>query len=290
MKAIQHARWDLQPEKDIQESAIDHLEQGNILFFPELCFQLTEVEKSYLTPSIGDPKKKNISYNIHKDTLSGCVREQEGLKKMIRRYSESSKNFIEMLFPHYKSGLIQGKTSFRPFEISSRKTSYRKDDTRLHVDSFPSNPTGGTRILRVFTNINHEGKPRVWKTGESFESVLDNMLSRVRPPLPGSAFLLKLFGITKSLRTPYDHYMLNIHNAMKKDIHYQNTVFQQEVMFPAGSSWIVFTDQVSHAVLPKKGQHLLEQTFHIPVTLMKYEERSPLRSLEKRLNRKLSFF
>lgn len=290
MKSFETARWDVQPEKEVQNNAIKYLEEGNVLFFPMLPFQLTEAEKSYLTPAVGDPKKKNISYDIHKDKLSGTLlQDPEGLKKMIRRYAEHSRHFLEMLFPHYKKGLIQGKTSFRPFEISSRATSYRKDDTRLHVDSFPSNPTGGTRILRVFTNINHEGKPRIWKTGEPFEAVVDKILPKVSHPLPGYAHLLRLFGITKALRTPYDHYMLHIHNAMKKDDHYQQTVSHQEAIFPPGASWIVFTDQVSHAVLPKKGQHVLEQTFHIPVTSMQNAETSPLRVLERRLKKKLSF-
>lgn len=288
VKSFEIARWDVEPVKEVQNNAIHYLEQGNVLFLPRLSFHLNEQEKVFLTQSVGDPKKKNISYNIHSDQLSGsCLFDQYDLKKMIRRYAEYSKQFLEMLLPQYKKGLIQGKTSYRPFEISSRATSYRKDDTRLHIDSFPSNPTGGARILRVFTNINHEGKPRVWKTGELFEDVVDKMLSRVPKPFPGYANVLNWIGITKSLRTPYDHYMLHIHNAMKKDTYYQKTVTQEEVIFPSGTSWIVFSDQVSHAVLPKKGQYVLEQTFHIPVTSMQNEATSPLRILERKLKKKL---
>jgi hypothetical protein len=90
--------------------------------------------------------------------------------------------------------------SFRPVEIAGRKSSYRKDDTLLHVDSFPSNPTRGQRILRVFTNINQEGKPRVWRTGEPFEAVAAKMVPQISPPLFGLAPpLLKLLKITKGL-------------------------------------------------------------------------------------------
>jgi len=31
-------------------------------------------------------------------------------------------------------------TSYRPFDVDRRKLSWRRDDTRLHVDAFPSNP------------------------------------------------------------------------------------------------------------------------------------------------------
>jgi hypothetical protein len=289
VKAFEIAKWDLNPEKDVQTSAIEHLEGGNVLFFPMLPFHLTDQEKAFLTPSIGDPKKKNISYNIQKDALSGTLlneEERRPLKGMIRRFAEQSTSFLEKLIPHYKKDLIWGKTSFRPFEISGRTVaSNRKDDTLLHVDSFPSNPTGGTRILRIFTNINHENKPRIWKTGEPFEAVAEKMLSRVGAPIPGYSQLLNLLGITKSLRTSYDHYMLQIHNAMKKDQHYQNTVSQEEVIFPPGTSWMVFTDQVSHAAL--KGQHVLEQTYHIPVTSLQNEATAPLRVLERRLKKRL---
>ena len=47
---------------------------------------------------------------------------------------------------------------------------------------------------------------------------------------------------------------------------------------PAHATWIVFTDAVGDAVLA--GQHLLEQTFYLPVTAMHDEGKAPLRVLE----------
>ena len=49
--------------------------------------------------------------------------------------------------------------------------------------------------------------------------------------------------------------------------------------FPAGSTWIAFTDGVSHAAMA--GQYQLEQTFLLPVEAMQKPERSPLRILER---------
>jgi hypothetical protein len=280
--------WKEPIEKKVQEKAIQALENGSVLYFPSLPFTLDHEELRLLSPIYCDPKSKNISYDIHKDLLKGAIctdKEATVLQGMIKRYALSARQFLETLIPHYIPTLIQAKTSFRPVEISGRKSSYRKDDSRLHVDSFPSNPTHGERILRVFTNINPEGKSRVWRLGEPFEDVVEKMVPRVSAPIPLLASLYQWLGITKSYRTPYDHYMLNIHDTMKGDEHYQKTVPQIEVKFPPGSSWIVFTDQVSHAAM--SGQHVLEQTFHLPVRGIKNGGKNPLKVLEKRFNKTL---
>src|SRR5262249_3391489 len=97
--------------------------------------------------------------------------------------------------------------------------------------------------------------------------------------------LLKLLRITKSYRTLYDHYMLHIHDKMKADENYQCNADQQELRFPPGCTWIVQTDQVSHAAMA--GQFLLEQTFNLPINAMQEETKSPLRILERLLNKPL---
>jgi len=107
----------------------------------------------------------------------------------------------------------------------------------------------------------------------------------VSKPLPGSAWLMKSVGITKGVRTPYDHVMLNIHDTMKSRDDYQRDAVQNEFHFPPGSTWIVYTDQVSHAAMG--GQHLFEQTFYLPVHAMADEAKSPLRVLERTLRRAL---
>jgi hypothetical protein len=272
----------------VQEQAVNALEGGSVLYFPSLPFFLNDEEKIFLSPEILDPKSKNISYDERKDRLGGAIFSDEKsgrLKEMLKRYAQQSRQLLENLIPHYVPNLIQAKTSFRPVEIFGRKTSYRKDDTLLHVDSFPSSPTKGQRILRVFTNINHEGKSRVWRVGEPFSDVVQKIAPKVSHPIFGVAHLLKALKITKECRTPYDHYMLHIHNVMKGDPHYQKTVPQEDLQFPPGSSWIVYTDQVSHAAM--SGQHVLEQTFHMPVDGLNDPSTSPLKVLERYFNKSL---
>jgi hypothetical protein len=288
LHTIPTAYWSDTLPTDQQPSAIDHLETGGILFFPKLEFLLDEHEQRFLAPQYVCAKTKNVSFTPSTKELRGANASPEELGKLqylLQRYSQHAKQLMDAVVPHYKNNLMIGRTSFRPAEISHRKTSYRKDDKRLHVDAFPASPNQGLRILRVFTNINPYAQDRVWRVGESFEKVAQQFLPRVPRQLPGSAPLLKLLKITKSYRTEYDHIMLQIHDRMKGDLDYQKNAQQQEIRFAPKTSWIVATDQVSHAAM--SGQYVLEQTFYLPVAAMKDEQRSPLRILEKLCRRKL---
>lgn len=271
----------------VQQEALSALEQGKVVYFPHLPFKLNPEELNFLSPHIVDPKSKNISYDIHKDKLGGSLckgDEAQKLKEMLKRYAILSRNFMESLFPHYKEHLNQARTSFRPVEIAGRKSSYRKDDTLLHVDSFPSTPVKGKRIMRFFTNINPD-KPRVWRLGEPFPQVVQKFGDQLKKPLPGLAWFLNTVGITKDYRTLYDHYMTCMHDKMKGDKEYQRNVTQYEILFPPGSTWIVYTDQASHAAMA--GQHVLEQTYYLPVKGLDNPETSPLRILERFYGKKL---
>lgn len=280
--------FDNKISKDIQALSTEALENGKVIYLPHLSFHLNDDELSFLSPHIVNPKSKNISYDRRNDKLSGTIlqgSDAEKLKLMIKRYSEKTLQFMDALFPEYKDHLIQARTSFRPVEAKARVQSYRKDDTRLHVDAFPSAPTKGERIIRFFTNVNPNQKPRVWRLGEPFADVVQKLAPRTSKPIPGLRTILQALKITKDYRTLYDHYMLQIHDNMKMDLEYQKQVPQQEILFPAGSSWIVYSDQVSHAAMA--GQHMFEQTFHLPISGMKNKETSPLKVMEKYFDRQL---
>jgi hypothetical protein len=73
---------------------------------------------------------------------------------------------------------------------------------------------------------------------------------------------------------------------MKADAEFQTQPPQTAIDFPAGSTWMAFTDQVSHAAMA--GQYQLEQTFLLPVTAMEEPDRSPLRVLERISGRRLA--
>jgi hypothetical protein len=143
----------------------------------------------------------------------------------------------------------------------------------------------GVRILRVFTNVNPEAA-RVWRVGEKFEQAAVTFLPGIRPPQPGVASLLSWLRIVKGRRTAYDHFMLGIHDHMKADERYQSEVAQTQLAIPPGTTWACYTDSVSHAAM--SGQFAFEQTFYLPVNVMKDPERSPLRVLERLVGRTLT--
>ena len=280
--------WDDRLPAATKEAAIQALENGGIVFFPQLAFSLEPRELAFLNPATVQGAK-NVSYNPATDRVGGTAAagaELEQLRVLLGRFSRATGRLIGDLFPPYASGIRQGRTSLRPVEIAGRVTSWRADDTRLHVDTFPSTPTRGERILRVFSNINHEGKPRVWKVGGAFDAVARRFKPALRGPVWGAHAAMYALRITKSKRTPYDHYMLQLHNRMKADQDYQTQGDQFTHSFPAGSTWIVFTDQVPHAAL--SGIHQLEQTFYVPVASLRNEASAPLRVLEGLMGRRLA--
>lgn len=289
LKTYSFSTWSNSFTREQQYEMTHSLEDGQLLFFPALSFHLNSHEKSLLSPALVSARSKNISFNPVTNTLKGTVKKISpdnalALTTLLARYAKTARELVDALFPFYKDNLVVGRTSLRVVEIKDRVSSYRKDDKRLHVDAFPANPNHGQRILRVFSNIN-EVAPRVWHLGEPFETVVQKFLKRLPKPKWGSAKLLYWLKMTKKYRSLYDHYMLHMHDMMKGDSEYQMNAIQQKIHFPAGSSWIVQTDHVSHAAL--SGQHLLEQTFYLPVTSMLDEQKSPLRILEGFLKKSL---
>ncbi len=285
--------WDLNPDPTMQSQAIDALESGKVLFFPHLPFTLSPEETDIFSlgeqGAGGTQQAKNISFHPQTGQLKGCDPQtplNPILKTVMARFAEQTQNLLEKVLPHYASSLRQAKTSFRPVEAKGRPLSPRKDDTKLHVDAFPSNPMQGERILRVFSNVNPQSVPRVWRLGSPFEMTASQFLPKLNTRVwPGSASVLNLLGITKRRRTRYDHVMLQLHDLMKFDAAFQENIPQETVHFPTGSTWVVYTDQASHAAM--SGQHLLEQTFHLPVAGMKDRTRSPLHILEKLTKKQL---
>lgn len=266
--------------------ALQALEAGKVIFMPALCFKLPEAETDkLLSEAILDGKHKNISFDIRTQRIGGLHKSlvntgfANTLGCFMQNFAEYAHDLVSNLFSPYQSHLIWGRTSYRPAEVRGRPSSKRKDDTRLHIDSFAATPVNGQRILRVFCNVNPYGEPRVWQLGEAFPFVAKRFSPRIPAYNPTIAKLLHKIKVTKSLRSAYDHYQLHLHDGMKLDEHYQNSVNKKQIDFPAQSTWMVFTDQVSHAALG--GQYLLEQTFYLPVSAMDQPARSPLHFWER---------
>jgi hypothetical protein len=79
--------------------------------------------------------------------------------------------------------------------------------------------------------------------------------------------------------------MLRLHDRAKADLDFQRNGPQVRVDFAPGTTWVVYSDQVLHAAMG--GQHMMEQTFLLDAESLRHPESSPLRTLERLLDRPL---
>lgn len=264
------------------------LEGGGLVLFPNHPFDLSADERALLDPAISNGRAKNVSL----DPATGEVRGADvddgrrlTLAGMIGRFAAAADAILDELAPTYGRALQKRRTSFRPGAIAERALSARKDDRRLHVDAFPSNPTHGRRILRVFANVNPHGEARVWEVGEDgFEPTARRFRHRLTARGRGAGLKAAL-GLTRGRQSAYDQMMLQLHDSAKLDDAYQRITPKRRLELPAGSMWVVYTDAVMHAAL--SGQHALEQTYLLPVEAMQDPDMSPLRTLERVTGRRL---
>jgi hypothetical protein len=270
-----------------QREAIDALESGEVLYLPALPFLLKPEEQSLLSPALSDGKAKNISLDTNgKLKHAAAAADQAQLQTMMQRFAIGATGFIGDLFPRYAARLERARTSYRPVEIAGRPASVLQDDTRLHIDAFPTRPMQkGRRILRLFKNVNPDGVPRVWHVGEPFAEMAQKIVPRVPAPSAAKNMMLAALFVTRGVRSKYDSVMHGLHDQAKLDDAYQKQSPQVEFAFPAGATWLCYTDQVMHAAL--SGQYVLEQTFHLDLEAMAFPERAPFNVLERLTGRAL---
>jgi hypothetical protein len=288
VRELRHDSWSAPIEATEREGLCRALEHGDVLHLPRLNFPLLDSERRFLDERWSGEGRKNISLPPEATAVrgaKGAPEELAGLAEMIGRYASLAAGLVDNLCPGYRGRFKAGATSFRPCAIENRGQSWRHDDTRMHVDSFPSNPMQGRRILRVFTNLHPQGLARTWLIGERFPEYSQRFLPRAKPAVPGASWAMNALGITKSRRSAYDHLMLQLHDAAKADSDFQRSAPRQEFGFPAGSTWICFTDCVVHAAT--SGQYALEQTLYVDVEAMEDRGASPLAVLEKLTGRAL---
>jgi hypothetical protein len=267
--------------------AVEVLERGGLVLFPTLPFEIEAAERALIDPAILRGSSKNVSYDPSADKLGGSNLQDGRLelaKAMVKRYAARADAVLSAITPRYGPHLQKKRTSFRPGAIETRALSPRKDDKRLHVDAFPASPVQGRRIFRVFTNAHPAGQARLWTVGDQdFEAFAAEYRPRIAPKSAGA--WRERVGLTRGRRTAYDSAMLQLHDAAKLDDGWQARAPKTPIAFPAGSTWVVYTDSVLHAAM--SGQHAFEQTYLMPIAAMGDERRSPLRILERLTGRPL---
>jgi hypothetical protein len=298
MEFITVDRWPVPEDVDYRPA----LEAGNVLFFPTCPFPFPEEQKQFLRNInfAGGAIHKNVAYRPSSDRVTGVQLDgpkAERLLSILREFSRNIVQFTSELLPPYAPHWKLDYASFRPLEEENRDLPTNKRNDLIHTDAFPSRPTNGDLILRVFTNI-HPTKTRNWITTDPFEHVarqyarqagLDTIAGSTDSAsgrfLNGSARVLQRLGLPVVPRSAYDKFMLHFHEYLKRNIGFQQNSKKYAFNFPPGAVWLTFTDVVPHSVL--SGQHALEQTFIIARKSMANPERAPVAILERLCGRQM---
>jgi hypothetical protein len=272
-----------------------YLEAGNVLFFPRTPFDFSPESQEFLRHLnfAGGAIHKNVAYRPALDQITGIEADSanmDRLRNIMREYSRAVVSFTAELLPRYASAWKLDYASFRPVEEENRNLPVNKRNDLIHTDAFPSRPTNGELILRVFTNI-HPSKTRNWITTDPFRAIaeryandagLRNIAGSVNSTsgrlLQQSARALHRLGLPVVPRSGYDRFMLHFHEYLKRNADFQENCRKYRFNFPPGSTWLTFTDIVPHSV--QSGQHALEQTFIIARQSMADPANSPLAILE----------
>jgi hypothetical protein len=293
-----------QPSAAAARMWCQQLEEGNILFFPQTPIALAEDDLRFLLTleQTSSGLHKNLAYKPQRDQVSGAdmkgadAAASKRLHRILREYSRRVTEFLESFLSPYQSRWQLDYGSFRPQEEQGRDLPLRRRNDLMHTDAFPTRPTHGARILRFFNNL-HPSKTRDWITGEPFGALVpqftpqqialpreQSTLTRVTAAAACNLGFGRVLPALK--RSPYDDFMMRFHNFLKENATYQAQGKREAWSFPSGSSWMVYTDMVPHAVLA--GQYALEQTYLVSPDAMVAPEHAPLNVLQAMTGQQLA--
>jgi hypothetical protein len=265
----------------------ERLERGEVLYYPTAPFPLPDAEeRAFLaTQELAGSAHKNISYDPTTGRVGGNanrVPEQtERLRHILAAFSRRLTQWLSGQLPRYSRQWHLDRVSYRPLEEATRQLRLRARNDLLHVDSFPTRPTNGWRIFRVFANLNLT-EPRVWITSDPFGRLLGRYGRHAGLPRPGFSLarawrtlrdLPRLFLSRQAPRSEYDAFMLRFHHFLKASDRFQELAAKRVWNFPPGSVWMCMTDTASHAVL--RGRHALEHSFFIAPGSLALPDESP---------------
>jgi hypothetical protein len=231
--------------------------------------------------------------------LTGLGKTKPGEARQVRQaianYSCRAIELLSEILAPYRSSWRTDFASFRSVEEEGRSLPLKKRNDLLHTDAFPTRPTNGGLILRIFSNINPE-KTRDWVTSEPFAELapkyakqagLDQVAEGAKSSKRKLLHVARGIGLPVIDRSPYDEFMLGFHDYLKTNADFQRDTPKFRFHFPPGATWAVFTDVVPHAVMA--GRYALEQTMIISRDSLQNKECAPASVLEKIAGRKLTY-
>jgi len=267
-------------------STEERLERGEVEYFPVCPFPIPQgSDRAFLLEQrLGSRAHKNISFDPHTGNAAGfrwhSQHQAQRLRYLLSYFSRQATAWLAATLPRYTRHWLLDRVSYRPQEEATRKLRLKARNDLLHVDAFPSRPTNGRRILRLFVNINPT-EPRVWVTSDPFAKLFacygeaaglpgaerETWPSRMRERVR------RWFRPNHERRSEYDAFMLRFHDYLKSNDEFQERCRKRYWTFAPGSSWLAFTDTASHAVL--RGRFALEHSYFIASEDLALPEEAP---------------
>lgn len=261
--------------EDEMASETGRLERGDLLLYPDATdFLPSPDERTFLaSQQLAGVSHKNITYNPTREKLGGYLRhspeQSDQLCQIFATFSRRVTDWLTKQFPRYALLWQLDRVSYCPIEEATRRIRFNGRNDLLHIDSFPTRPSHGWRILRVFVNLSFT-EACIWATSDTFSRLLDRFgsqaglptqrfsLSRIWEQLRDLPLLLRT---GQQARPEYDSFMLRLHNVLKDNEDFQERSPRRLWTFPPGSAWICMTDSVSHAAL--RGQQVLDHSYFL---------------------------
>jgi hypothetical protein len=239
----------------------ERLERGEHVTFPadkfplppsdDLAFLRTrQLRRRTQQAILFDPTTRHTS-----GARATSAADKQRLDRIMEAFSEVCTSFLSQVLPEYARQWVHDRASLRTEEEAIRSLRHNARNDLLHIDNFPTRPSAGRRILRLFVNIN-PAEPRVWITSEKFAALLDRLHAVHRisqrtvrewcEPLPAWQ---RLLAGDWSGRPAYDVFMLKLQQFLRSSEHFQENAPKHFHHFPPGTAWLLLADGLSHAVL-----------------------------------------
>jgi hypothetical protein len=278
------------------------LETNHIVFFPKCPIRLPDAATlNYLRTELPSRLRlKNVSYHPEVDRVTGLKADAETTTRLtgiLKAHLADVSAFLHQHIGHLTTEWTIGTCSFRPIQERGRNLKPHASNELVHLDAGAYGATDGDRILRFFVNCN-DHEDRVWATKGPVQDIVSRFghaaglvdaQGRLAVGLTKAAPDKALSGIVRGLArlnplarvldtSPYDRAMRRLHNYMKDAEAFREDLRgYEEIRFPPYSSWMVFTDSVSHASL--SGQFALVTTVIVRREYMQRPEFAPFNVL-----------
>jgi hypothetical protein len=276
----------------LEPALLERLERGEIISFPACPFALPgDDDRGFLRRQRLNPfGHKAVSYDPHTGRVGGFRRRESGQEERLRAllggFSRAATAWLAGLLPRYAGSWTADRAALHPEEEATRRLRPTARNDLLHVDAFPTRPTHGRRILRLFVNLNPTD-PRVWATADPFPALLERFGRRAGLPSAGGGTWVRSLreGLWRVVRpggprrSPYDDFMLRLHHYLKANESFQERTAKRVWRFPPGSAWLAFTDTVSYAVL--RGRWALEHSYLVSPASLALPDEAPVALLAR---------